>query len=237
MCIILGIGLNIIGCAICDWLALPLRGDVVGTMFAAILLGPLAGMIVSILSGLYFLMLFDIPFVYTCIGIIVGMIIGLLFPRKNSTDSFTIVSIANIAAIVSALMSIPLNLTLRDGKPDNFFGNALYDMLGIYVNNDYSVTFMSELFVDVPDRVISIGVALFLIKQIHEFFFFSRISVRIADNRVVSVLHENILYASGYLCVVRYGNIVNNYPDCFRLLEFQTPRYCIWSITSFLDCL
>ena len=164
MCIILGIGLNIIGCAICDWLALPLRGDVVGTMFAAILLGPLAGMIVSILSGLYFLMLFDIPFVYTCIGIIVGMIIGLLFPRKNSTDSFTIVSIANIAAIVSALMSIPLNLTLRDGKPDNFFGNALYDMLGIYVNNDYSVTFMSELFVDVPDRVISIGVALFLIK-------------------------------------------------------------------------
>ena len=64
LCLVIGIAINLIGYFLSGWLSLPIWGDVVGTIFAAIILGPLAGMVVGCMSGLCFVVLYDNSIVY-----------------------------------------------------------------------------------------------------------------------------------------------------------------------------
>ncbi|MCR5213295.1 MAG: diguanylate cyclase [Eubacterium sp.] len=169
-CIIAGYVLNIGGYYASQSLKLPIWFDTVGTMFAAIQFGPIAGMFVGTLSALTTNLISGNYIYYTVIGALTGFIIGLFFSRRTKIDGFTVVSVAMLSALLSSLVSIPLNYICYDGMPGNIWGNALYEMLYHSINSRPVITVVSELFVDIPDRVISMLFAVFFVKNIRIIF-------------------------------------------------------------------
>ena len=167
--LIIGFAINIAGGYISDFLKLPIWFDTVGTIMVAIQFGPIAGSLVGFSSSILMHFVKGIPLPYTVIGVLVGVIIGLLFPRKRSEDALAIVSLAMLMALISSFISIPINMKYSMGYPGNIWGDALYDMLSRSVTNMHVVTFASEMFVDIPDRIISMGTALMLMKLTRKF--------------------------------------------------------------------
>ncbi len=74
----------------------------------------------------------------------------------------SIVSVAMLSALVSTLICLPINAIYYDGYTSNIWGDSLYDMLSQMINSDRLNSFASQFFVDMPDRVLSIFMALWL---------------------------------------------------------------------------
>ena len=170
---ILMMGVNVGGHYLALALTLPLWLDTVGVMVVAILLGPLAGAIVGGLSVFLMGLIDGSSSIYIVIGVIVGLMVGFFYPRnkKNETGNesgsgsrlLEIVSLAILVALCSTLFCIPLNIKLYDGYTGNVWGDALYDMLSRYLDSPKLNAFAAEAFLDIPDRVISMGLAVLIV--------------------------------------------------------------------------
>ena len=156
--IILSIAINFGGHFLSQALKLPFWLDTIGTMLSAILYGPLVGAVVGAATSAFTGMISDASGFYMLVGVSVGVLTGFLFPRKNK-DMLAIVSIAMLCGLVSASISTPLDIKLYDGMTGNVWGDALYDMLCNLVTVSHFNTMAGELFVDLPDRVLSIFIA------------------------------------------------------------------------------
>ena len=161
---ILMVALNIGGNYLAKGLHLPLWLDCLGTTVTSVLFGPLAGVIVSIVSLtiLYFIESFKLLYVLPAIS--TAVIVGFLFPRKNLNDNFTVVSVAFLTGLVSTIICVPLNILYYRGYPGNLWGDALYDMLKINFNAPRLDILAAEAFIDLPDRLLCVYIGLFLYK-------------------------------------------------------------------------
>ena len=131
--------------------------DTLGTAFIACYLGPAPGAIVGVISNL--LLMFGGPLVgfYALTQIAVAFIIGIMYPKD--TDVFIIVSTAVLAGIGAVVISVPLNMLFFDGYSGNVWGNALYDMLSLEGWGKLSCCVASELFLDMPDKLLTLFIA------------------------------------------------------------------------------
>ena len=120
--------INVLGNWFAEAFSLPFWLDAVGTVFAAGALGPLAGGLVGGISGSVCALLASISLLYVVVNIVIGVIVGLLYP-EDTTDLFQILCIAAIVAIVSIVLSTPINFLLHQGYVGNKWGDALFDML------------------------------------------------------------------------------------------------------------
>ncbi|MCR5010721.1 MAG: hypothetical protein K6A72_00060 [Lachnospiraceae bacterium] len=77
------VAVNVTGGILARFLNLPFWLDTVGTMAAAVAFGPLAGAIVGLISCLCSGNLSGYSLFYLPIGILVGVMIGALYPRKT----------------------------------------------------------------------------------------------------------------------------------------------------------
>lgn len=154
--------LNIVGHIMAEQLKLPWMLDTIGTMTSAIALGPIAGVITGTSASLVIGMTSSAPAAYALANAAVGLVVGLLFPRKRRDDMLSIVSVAMLSALVSTLICLPINAIYYDGYTSNIWGDSLYDMLSQMINSDRLNSFASQFFVDMPDRVLSIFMALWL---------------------------------------------------------------------------
>ncbi len=152
--------LNFFGNWLSGTLNLPWWLDTAGTMAASILMGPIAGMIVAIPSTLIPTLIHGQTIAYTLIGVSVALVVGFLFPKRHKEDLFGIVSVAILSAVISSAISVPLNSLYFDGYTGNIWGDALYDMLSDFISSDTFNIFLSQFFIDMPDRVICILLAL-----------------------------------------------------------------------------
>lgn len=155
--------LNIGGHYLSGYLNLPVWLDTIGTMAVAIQFGPLAGAIIGICSFLICGIPYGVSPLYVIVGIITGVFVGFLFPRKHREDTFSIVTVAILTAIVSTIVSFPLNIYFYKGYTGNEWGDALFRMLKLSISSRELNAFISELFLDLPDRVISIFIAIILV--------------------------------------------------------------------------
>ena len=168
------IGVNLGGHYLADALKLPVWLDTIGTMVVAILLGAMAGAIVGGLSVLIMGLIDGFSLIFVPIGLLVGILVGFFYPREEGKQPgsvreengrlLTTVSVAILVALLSSLLCIPLNMKLNGGYTGNLWGDALYDMLSRNMDSPLLNAFMAEIFVDIPDRVISLGIAIFLTK-------------------------------------------------------------------------
>ena len=144
---------------------MPFWLDTVGTMAAAMELGPAAGVITGLGTSACETLLNGNPYVYSIVAVTVALITGLLMPspRKRRYDRLFVVSTALLAGLVSAIICMPLNLSFNDGATGNLWGNALKAMLERSVSSQNFNSFAAEAFVDLPDRVVSMFAALALL--------------------------------------------------------------------------
>ncbi|MBE6909439.1 MAG: response regulator [Ruminococcaceae bacterium] len=158
--ILLCTGVNFLGAWLAKRLMMPFWLDSIGTFMAAVLLGPLAGAISGGLLNVIaeFFSPGEIWFALVSIG--GGIAVGLFFPRDRKIEPFSVIATALFAGFVMTVISTPLNLYFNNGYVGHPWGDALVDMLSYHINYKTLCCVAGELLVNMPDKAISIFIAL-----------------------------------------------------------------------------
>ena len=143
---------------------LPFWLDTVGTMAAAMELGPAAGMLTAFGSSMAVWLINGNSPAFYAVAATVAIIVGLLMPNNKRYDKLYTVSVGLLTGLVSTVICIPLNLSIGDGSSSNIWGEALKAMLERNVSSHSFNTIAAEAFVDLPDRVVSLFIAVFVLR-------------------------------------------------------------------------
>jgi energy-coupling factor transport system substrate-specific component len=161
------VGINYIGKYFATVLKLPLWLDSIGTVLASILAGPiigaLCGAINNIISGLT---VDPIAFIYAVTSIAIGLITGIL-AKKGYFGSFQKAFGAGIiVAVVAAIVSTPINIWFWKGQTGNIWGDALYAFLVAHHHPVWLASFLDEIVVDLPDKIITVIFSFIIFKSL-----------------------------------------------------------------------
>lgn len=159
------VGINYLGKLIASTLKLPLWLDSIGTMLSSMLAGPIVGALCGMINNIiYGLTLDPMSFWYAISSIAIGVTVGIL-AYKGWTSKFWKVIVAGIiVALVSAVVSTPINLGLYAGQTGNLWGDALYAALIKFKFAPFIASFFDELVVDLPDKVAVLIIAFGIFK-------------------------------------------------------------------------
>ena len=97
---------------------------------------------------------------FSIVSIAGGLAVGRFFPRDRKIESFSVIATALFAGFVMTVVSTPLNLIFNSGYVGNPWGDALVDMLSNYVNLKGACLVAGELLVNMPDKAVSIVIAM-----------------------------------------------------------------------------
>ena len=159
MTILLGILIDMGGHYLSVWLEPPLWLDLIGTMVVAIQFGPLAGAFTGTVSVFIVQLSSGGHVVYSAVGAVVGLVVGFLFPRKKHGDLFMLITVALLAGLIGASICVPFNFLYYEGTIGNRWGDAMNQMLQNSVRNTWMTNYISQLFIDLPDKVFSLLIA------------------------------------------------------------------------------
>lgn len=154
--IIFCVVINFAGRNLAFALNLPVWLDAVGTILAAIQLGPVGGG----LCGLFFNILISaqdslaLPYILVSSGI--GISVGFFYPIKREDQLFHHMTVAVFTGILAAAISTPINMFLYGGRTGNIWGDGLMDMLASDIRTPVIRSFLGEAFVDIPDKAFSV---------------------------------------------------------------------------------
>lgn len=158
------IGINYIGKLFASVLKLPLWLDSIGTCLGAILGGPIIGGICGAANNLiYGLTTGDsITLVYALTSLAIGVIVGIM-ARLGFMKTFPKALITAIAGGgIAVIVSTPLNVIFWGGTTGNVWGDALFALTQAKNMPVFLGSFLDEIVVDVPDKIITI-IIVFLI--------------------------------------------------------------------------
>ncbi len=161
--ILVGTVINLGGWWLANKLVLPIWLDSVGTFLVAVLLGPVAGALSGALMNVITAVFNQGHISFMLVSVAGGLAVGRFFPRDRKIDSFSAVATALFAGIVMTIVSTPLNIILNNGYTGNAWGDALVDLTSNYINGKAFCCFLGGLLVNMPDKALSIGIALFII--------------------------------------------------------------------------
>lgn len=152
---ILCILLNICGNKVAKLLQLPFWLDTIGTGITACLYGPWIGALTGLATNLL-LGISDILSVYYCfINVGIGVIIGMFAKKGMCSNVFSILCVSVVTGMFTVICAVPVNCLMFEGRTSNLWGDALFDMLG-RVNLPIPLrSTLAQLFLDIPDKVIS----------------------------------------------------------------------------------
>ena len=156
--ICIGVIFNLMGRSVALYCDLPLYMDSLGTFMTAILLGPLGGAVAGTVMNLI-VSLSSFPsweWLYCLVSISGAFVVGLSLYKKERTDSFKVVGTSVLTGLVMTVVSLPINLFIRDGMTGNLWGDALVEMLEQYVSLKFICCLAGELIVNIPDKIISL---------------------------------------------------------------------------------
>lgn len=160
------IGINYLGKLFASVLKLPLWLDSIGTCIGGVLGGPIIGGLCGAINNLiYGLTTGDnITLIYALtslgIGIAVGVMARLGFMKEFSKAILT----ACVAGVVAVLISTPLNVQFWGGTTGNIWGDALFTATQAANMPVLLGSFLDELVVDVPDKILTIIIVFLIIK-------------------------------------------------------------------------
>ncbi|PLR86740.1 ECF transporter S component [Bacillus canaveralius] len=148
------VGINYIGKLFAGLLKLPLWLDSIGTVLASMLAGPIIGALAGAINNIiYGLTLDPISFVYAISSIAIGLAVGILF-YKGLISSWSQAAVAGlIVGLVATVVSTPINVGFWGGQTGNVWGDALYAIILAKTDSIWLASFLDELVVDVPDKL------------------------------------------------------------------------------------
>lgn len=162
----IAIGINFIGKFFTQLLKLPLWLDSLGTVIASMLGGPIVGALSGFVNNIIYGFVVDpFSFAYSITSVFLGLTIGILYKSGFVKNIVTIILSGTITGLVCAIVSTPLNIILGNGMTGNFWGDALYTyLLGkTPPSNVYMASFLDEVIVDVPDKIIVVFLAVTIV--------------------------------------------------------------------------
>lgn len=147
--------LNICGNKAAGYFQLPFWLDTIGTGITACLFGPLTGALTGLATNLL-LGISDILSVYYCfINVGIGIIIGLFAKKGMCSNIFSILCVSVVTGMFTVICAVPVNCLMFEGRTSNLWGDALFDMLGRSNLPIPLRSTLSQAFLDIPDKVIS----------------------------------------------------------------------------------
>ncbi len=159
--VIFGVLLNLLGHKLTAVISMPFWLDTIGTMITACAYGPVAGGAVGLISNLSF---GGISVTFAIVNVVIGVIIGFL-ARKGLCDTlFGSLCTGILIGLITVACSVPVNYMIYDGNTGNEWGRALFDMLSQYRIGKLFKAVISQIFIDIPDKVISMAVAFFTVR-------------------------------------------------------------------------
>ena len=160
------IGINYLGKFIASALKLPLWLDAIGTCIGGILGGPVIGAICGAANNLIygFTTGDSITLVYALTSLFIGLTAGVMARlgfMKNLTGALLTAAAAGLAAVV---VSTPLNVFFWAGTTGNIWGDALFATTQAAGLPVLLGSFLDELVVDVPDKILTLLIVFAIIK-------------------------------------------------------------------------
>lgn len=163
--IIICILTSYIGRVVSGILVLPVWLDSVGTVLAAYVYGPVCGAVTGAAANILYSMHYKTALFYGLVNIAVGIATG-IFARKGLLKNiFGMMSAAFLAAVISVIISAPLNYIIADGSTGNIWGDGVAGLLEeMGLNKTYSYI-VGEFYLDFLDKAASM-LLLFLIVKV-----------------------------------------------------------------------
>lgn len=165
----LGIAINIILGIVVGWLNIPLLFmDTLGTVFTAVILGPIWGAITGALTNLVLGVLNDpreIPFLL--VNLSIGLIVGFIAKKKNF-DLKTAIVTGLILSIVAPLIGTPIAVFVYDGLTGDF-NDIFFTALKNSGQTIFSAAFIPRVASNLVDKIITCSIVSLLYKRIKKF--------------------------------------------------------------------
>ena len=160
------IGINYLGKLSASVLKLPLWLDSIGTCIGAVLGGPIIGGICGAANNLIygFTTGDSITLVYALTSLGIGIAVGIMARLGRMKKLSGAVLTACVAGFVAVLISTPLNILFWGGTTGNLWGDAVFawsQASGLPVALG---SFLDEVIVDVPDKLITLLIVFAIIK-------------------------------------------------------------------------
>ena len=160
------IGINYLGKLFASVLKLPLWLDSIGTCIGAVLGGPIIGGICGAENNLIygFTTGDSITLVYALTSLGIGIAVGIMARLGRMKKLSGAVLTACVAGFVAVLISTPLNILFWGGTTGNLWGDAVFawsQASGLPVALG---SFLDEVIVDVPDKLITLLIVFAIIK-------------------------------------------------------------------------
>lgn len=161
------VGINYVAKAFAEGLKLPVWLGSLGTFLASMLAGPVAGAISAFINHvIYGLTLSPVSTVYAITGIGIGIAVGVLHAKGWFSSAKKVFVSAIIIAIVSAVISTPLNVIFWGGQTgipwgDSIFAAMIANHIPVWISS-----FTDEFILDILDKVAVAYLAFFIYRQL-----------------------------------------------------------------------
>lgn len=157
------ISLFIVGCILINYMGkgltalfvLPVWLDSVGTVFVAYVFGPVCGAIVGAAVNIIYSLHSWTELFYGLTNIMVGVAVGICSRKGYLRNIFGVLSTAFLVAVLSVVISTPLNYILAGGSTGNVWGDGvagLFQELGCNKTLSYIA---GEFYLEFLDKVIT----------------------------------------------------------------------------------
>ena len=161
------VGINYVAKAFAEGLKLPVWLGSLGTYLASMLAGPIPGAISGFINNvIYGLTLSPVSTVYALTSIGIGIAVGVLHAKGGFSSARKIFASALIIALVSSVVSTPLNVIFWGGQTGIAWGDSLFAVLVANHVPVFIASFVDEFVLDILDKVVVAYVACLIYKQI-----------------------------------------------------------------------
>lgn len=161
------VGINYVAKAFAEGLKLPVWLGSLGTYLASMLAGPIPGAISGFINNvIYGLTLSPVSTVYALTSIGIGIAVGVLHTKGGFSSARKIFVSALIIALVSSVISTPLNVIFWGGQTGIAWGDSLFAVLVANHVPVFIASFVDEFVLDILDKVVVAYVACLIYKQI-----------------------------------------------------------------------
>ena len=149
------VGINYIGKFLAEVTRLPLWLDSIGTILAGFLAGPIIGAIAGAITNIiYGFTMGPNSVIYALTSIAIGLVAGIFAYKGFVTGWERAVILGIIIALVAVVVSTPINVAIYEGTTGNFWGDALHLAVLRKTNSVWLASFLNEIVVDLPDKIV-----------------------------------------------------------------------------------
>lgn len=160
------IGINYLGKLFASLLKLPLWLDSIGTCIGACLGGPIIGGLCGAVNNIVFGLTTgdNITLIYALTSLGIGIAVGIM-ARCGFMKSFPKAMLTAVVGGTAAVcISTPLNIMFWGGTTGNVWGDALFAITQAKGMSVAMGSFLDELVVDVPDKLLTLIIVYLILK-------------------------------------------------------------------------